>query len=51
MLLKITENETCVLILPTILFAKLLILRVIQRDIVINAKTFLFEVHFIFVGF
>ena len=49
---KFTEHKMCTLILPTTFTRKtFLIIRRIQRDIVINAKTSSYQVPVILVGF
>ena len=48
---KVTEHEMCVLIFSTTLCKTFLILKIIQRDIVINVKTFSCKVPVIFVEF
>jgi hypothetical protein len=48
---KVTEYKMCVLIFSIILCATFLVLRIIQRDIIINAHRSSCKVPFIFVRF
>jgi hypothetical protein len=48
---KVFEHKMCILVFPTAFSETFLILRIIQRDIVINVETSLCKVPVIMVGY